>query len=213
METRLRESQAGRAHSERADTAKAESQVVVHPVLVALFPVFFLYAPNQAQFGIDVTWKPALISVLVTTSLWLGLRMVLGDFKRAALWTTLAWLLFFSFDSFWALYWHLQLGKALSEIGLDHQIKLGAIAITTGAFVVAYQIRKDLGQATYLFNVIVLILVCMSLIDVVGNKLFQPNIDIEAPAPPSITARASSSAIIDDRPDIYYLILDGYGPC
>jgi len=187
--------------------SRAEKQVVVHPLLFALFPVFFLYAPNQSQFGFDVTYKPAFITVVLALTAWLALRVILGNSKLAALWTSLAWLLFFTFDSFWATYAHLRFGAGLGDIGLDHQIKLGALLLAGAAFVVFYRVRRDLDQATYLFNVIGTILVCMALIDVARGNLFRPEAKVQAPDNPALERAVDD----DDRPDIYYLILDGYG--
>ena len=211
MTSSSRERPSNRERDRRRTDKKVPSQVVIHPVLVALFPVFFLYAPNQAQFGFDVTFKPALFSTVFALTMWFALRVKLGDLKLAALWTSLVWLTLFSFDSLWSTCLHLRFGTGLEELGLDHQIKLGALLLAVAAFVIFGKVRKDLDQATYLFNVIGTILVCMALIDVARGNLFRPNVEVQFPGNPPLDEPPSSFATAEEQPDIYYIVLDGYG--
>lgn len=191
--------------------SRARRQVVIHPVLFAFFPVFFLYAPNRAAFGFDITLQPAILSVSAVLLVWLGLRAAMGDFKRGALGASLVWLLVFAFQSLRDSVTQLSSGAGLAEIGPAHQIILGSVAAAIAAFVVCFKLRGNVDQATYLFNVIGTILVCMSLTDIMADRLFGPK------SPPLFSGNAAGEAAINlpveakDLPDIYYLVLDGYG--
>ena len=186
-------------------------QVIIHPVLFALFPVVFLYAPNRAFFGPEITLRPAVVNVLLAGLIWIGLRIVTGDTKRAALTVSLGSLLLFTFGPIRDALAKIEGGASLGEIGTANQIIVVTVWAAVIAFAALFKLRKYVDQATYLFNVTGTILVCMSLTDVVIGRFLGAEFRASVPDRSEFEAEAAQPINVRDRPDIYYIVLDGYG--
>ena len=65
------------------------SAIPIHPLLVAAYPVVFLFAANAAdQVTLDPLWVPLAMAVGGASVVLLALALILGEWHRAALITT-----------------------------------------------------------------------------------------------------------------------------
>src|SRR5690606_4573073 len=73
-----------------------------HPLMAAAYPVVFLFALNAAeQVNLDPMWLPLLISVQVAAVLLVGLELLLHDWYRAGLISTVLIVGFFGYGHAW----------------------------------------------------------------------------------------------------------------
>ncbi|MBN1503550.1 MAG: hypothetical protein JW952_00635 [Candidatus Eisenbacteria bacterium] len=72
-------------------------QPIVHPFLLALFPVLFLFSHNMEQLSPRVMVAPATVLLAGALILWSLLTLLLKDAKRAGLLVSIGLLLFFSY--------------------------------------------------------------------------------------------------------------------
>ena len=174
-----------------------------HLLLFAVYPILALLAFNMAEVDIASGLRPLLLSMLLAGLLVLIFYGILRDWNRAALVTTVLLILFFS-------YGHAYI--ALKSIGIDgfflfrHRT---LIPIWFGLSLLlwwwASRKLKNVLSATYVLNLIGLCLLIMPLFQLTSFFLR------------SRTAQAEQNSSVlplevgDTPPDIYYIILDGYG--
>jgi hypothetical protein len=81
--------------------ARARS-IPVHPLLVSIYPVVYLFAANAAtQVTLDPIWIPLLLAALIGVAAYVAAALLLRDVMRGALLASLGLALFFSFGHVW----------------------------------------------------------------------------------------------------------------
>jgi hypothetical protein len=69
----------------------------LYPFLFALYPILELRNHNITYVAIASLIRPILLSVLLTVVTWVILRLIVGDWQKSGIITTLALILFFSY--------------------------------------------------------------------------------------------------------------------
>ncbi len=183
---------------------------VLHPFLLAINPVLFLFAHNLDQVRVEMIPGPIVVLTVIALLLWSSLSLVLKDRKRAGLVVSLFFLLFFSYGVC-----YLELEVFTSALVGDGPIMtptylLGAwtavFALGTYAFM---NTRRSLDNLTMVANVMTGCLVLLSAIRIGAYQLGS----MSARRSIMITPTIETSPVRDAAgplPDIYYIILDGY---
>ena len=182
-------------------------QVVLHPISISLYPTLYLFGAHYDFFEPDVIFRPALVSCGLFVGLWLAVGTLRKEYKHTAIFVSAAILLFYSFAA---------LQEAAAKGGLDNvqagnKIVLGIVALVVVAVVLYIKFRKYVDQVTYLLNVIGIFL----LITPVMMGVFQYFRGATAanllPDRKPLFASDAALTLPEQPPDIYYLVLDGYG--
>ncbi|MCX6840727.1 MAG: hypothetical protein NTX53_00290 [candidate division WOR-3 bacterium] len=166
-----------------------------HHLLLALTPILFLYSHNAAKLPIAPSelLLPLTVSLAAALGLWLLFWLVMRNGRRAALVVSLFLALFFLY------------GRALAAIGSKTAPGL-LPAIAAGILLLGFLVfglpRKEFGGLTVFLNLVSLALVFINLITGIPAMLCT---GARAPAGQALEAPAEPA-----RPDIYYIILDGY---
>ena len=71
--------------------------IVIHPILIALFPVLLVYSQNIHLILIQGIIFPILIILGTTIAIWASIRFILKNTRKSALLTSLYVFLFFSY--------------------------------------------------------------------------------------------------------------------
>jgi hypothetical protein len=182
-------------------------QVVLHPIMFAIYPVAFLYTGHKELIDFSVVYVPAAVSVAVAGAIWFTLKKLLGDLDRASIAASAVLMTLFSYRPIVSSFHSFSEG---GEVDVWNQIIGACIVAAIAAAFFVMRSSKHLGEINYGLNVASLLLV--------GGPLFQAaiwNFSMEsmASAVPDRTefyANALSSGAADG-PDIYYFVLDGYG--
>jgi Sulfatase len=173
----------------------------IHPLLLAAFPVLFLFAENSVQqVTLDPLWQPLILTLLGTAAVWLLASAVLRDPRRGAFLTSVLVALFFSFGHVWTL--------IQNSPGMPTRPTLGLIygVVAVAGLLLAWRGGRWLGPATRGLNVIAVLLVAFNVVRI-GEFAFGLS--------RSGTVNAASAAVrtapdITEKRDIYYLIFDRY---
>ncbi|HVL53379.1 MAG TPA: hypothetical protein VM344_03885 [Vitreimonas sp.] len=179
------------------------SALPIHPLLLAAFPVLFLFGENTVQqVSLRPLWTPLLLSVVGATALMLFATAVLRDMRRGALAASLLVALFFSFGHVWNL---------LTDIEWAADRTLLAAGWAMFAIAGIFEIRHGgrwVLPATRFLNFAAILLVGFNVVRVgefaLGASVRGPE-PVSAAPPISVDIDAT-----DRRPDIYYVILDRY---
>ena len=172
-----------------------------HPLLFALFPILFLAAHNASSIRLGDLLPPAGVSLVAAALLWSLLRPALGSWQKAAVMTSFAVLAFFS-------YGHVHRALLRFDIFRHRLLLLAFALILLGAF---WSLRRMRGQPTQLSNgmtVTSALLVGLSVAQIGWQRASTfgaaPNAGSRTVSPDG------ARGVLVDRPDVYYVILDGY---
>jgi hypothetical protein len=185
-------------------------QRVVYPFLIALYPVVSLYAQNVGEARVSELAGPVALVLAGSAAVWVGLRLALKDAARAGLVTVLAVATFdtVSFVPEFADACYVSL-TCLWVMDIDAHVWTPlaygtelALAAALGYAAVAR--LKDPGAWTARLNTFSVILIALPLAAAARGLAREP-------APPTNRPVAWATAPRSNhRPDIYYIVLDGY---
>jgi hypothetical protein len=188
-------------------------QVVLHPILFALYPVVFLYGRNNYLYEPWVMLSPAVVSVALAAAVWALLRLCLGDWRLAAILVSAGFVVLTSFGAILDQSARFALRKqGLMDRGIStgDMIVLASVLAVVLICVAFVKLRRFIHEWTYLMNVMGTMLICLPLSGTLMHAYVTSHVAKTVPqqllAPePGLTAKT------DQRPDIYYIVLDGYG--
>ncbi|HSA99440.1 MAG TPA: hypothetical protein VLE49_02235 [Anaerolineales bacterium] len=179
--------------------------VPIHSFLFAVYPVIALLAFNISQLDLSSGFRPLFLSVLVAGLLILVFHLIYRDWSRA---TLLATILLISFFSYGHLYILIK-GINLNGVFLFRHRTLVPLWLLLTALIVWWASRRsrNLSSLTYGLNLIGLFLLIFPIIQLVSfsiqSRISQADAEKDAS---TLSLKAGSQP-----PDIYYIILDGYG--
>lgn len=189
---------------------------VVHPFLLTIYPILFLFAYNAEQVLFYETLVPTGIALGFTLSLVLLSWLILRDCKKAGIVVSILLVLFFSYGHIYHMIgggdpvegW--QIGSFLIARH-RYLLLLWSMLFICGAY---FNIRtsRDLHSFTNILNIIAFSLVVISLFSIGVQKFKsrgarQQDSYIDREVGKTNTVDLENVTIL---PDIYYIILDGY---
>lgn len=182
---------------------------VVHPLFVASFPVLFLYSRNQAQLSWSQVWPSLRLVVGSTILLFLLFALILRNVKKAGIIISFLVLLFFSYNHVV----NLLLGGPMNLVRMDvHRIMLIVWCIViAGVSAIIIRTHRSLDDATRVLNLSALALIVIPLTNIGVHEFGSAEIE-QTEVRARLTELAPAGSIPESElPNIYYLILDGYG--
>jgi hypothetical protein len=182
---------------------------VVHPLLFALLPVVSLLSYNVDDMPPVQALRPAILVLAGTLLLWLVFYGFLKDWERAGLLVSLFLILFFS-------YGHVNSGllgpgvqKVVAWLGLSNRhdrlllVWLGLLVLFVA---IVARLKEKTRLVTQMFNLMALVALVPPLMRIASYEW-----QLNRPWPGNDLAVESTISPSYPPPDIYYIILDGYG--
>jgi hypothetical protein len=187
-------------------------KIIIHPLLFALYPVLTLYLQNAQQLSLSVTCSTFLVVLGLTALLWWLLSKVIKDSQRAAFIISVLLILFFMYGHIYNL---------LSASGANWQGVLFVIegVVLIGAAYLALKSKCGFSTVTTLLNIFSAVLVATTLSSQLYLQNFVARSDANVSSYLEAWDRQAQPAALTVElhpalpylPDIYYIILDGYG--
>ena len=188
-----------------------------YPFLMAAYPALALLAANADQVRLEVVLRPLLVSLLLCALLYAVLAVVLRRPEPSAILTTWWMLLFFAYGHTYAGLRQILFLDA--SLGRHRFLALVWIALARGgaAWIVR---RKEWGNTARVLTWISVVAVALPLAQVVAYVVESNRLTAARAA--SGQSPTSESGVLPEgqvlrptagtpMPDIYYIILDGYG--
>lgn len=182
---------------------------VLHPFLVAAFPVLSLYSHNAHEVPLRALVGPLALAIVGALATWLVFLVASRDARRAGLATSLVAALFFTYD-----HWRAALARLidyasrfwiLGDYDAPVWLVIAAMALTASLGVWAiFRRLRDPARWTAALNGFALVVVALPLGSLAMARLREPARAVIRGAGASAVAPAAR------RPDIYYIMLDGY---
>lgn len=179
--------------------------VFIHPILIGLFPILFLFSTNAAHLSWEQTLIPVKLTVIITAGTWLTLWILIKNSQKAALTTSWFLLLFFSYGPVY---------DALPSTPnfLQHHfftLSIWIFLLVMGGWWIN-SLDKSVGTLNRVANIMSLILVFPS-IGLLTLQFWGAPSNAQLPIY-SMNQEADLNEMSSNRamPDIYFIILDAY---
>ena len=177
----------------------------LHPLVLATYPILALLAANLSEVSLSAATRPLAFSILVAVILILVFQWFVQDWKQAALISSVILILFFSYGHIYIL----MKGINLNGFYLFRHRTLIPILAGAGLLILWWLLRTPnrVSLATSFLNascLYLLFLSCYQLVSFVWQSQTSGTLVDE-----EITAL--DLKVGSNPPDIYYIILDGYG--
>lgn len=165
--------------------------VPFYPLLAAVFPILAVYSANLSMISPGQLARPIALTLLGTGALWWILALLFRSAEKGASATFVSVLFFFGFSRL----------AGLSPADRNSPLTLALILVVAGCLAVWAGLR---GNWTRQLNVLSVFVLVASLSQI-GYGFASST---RATGKKSVTARTVAAG---QEPDIYYVILDGYG--
>lgn len=190
---------------------RSADRFVIHPFLFGLVPILYTFFDTFPQYRIDQTFRFIgiyLLSTVIILGIW---RLILRSWERAALVTSWFIMLYSSCGSAY-LYANRQFPDTVISRA-DVLFAIWTSALIIGTWFLIRVLRKT-AFLTRLFSATAIFLILFNFIGIL-YKGFSMHI-FEQTFTPVVHAEIETTLPVDlkqqdDFPDIYYIILDGYG--
>ena len=181
--------------------------LVIHPFLLGLFFILFVYAQYQELMSLSQIWISALVLLGFAAIVLLLFTLILRDVKRAGMLVFLFLLLFFSYGVVHRALW--EGGTEAPASGSQILLITWAVIFVGGAALII-RLGRGLDEITQILNVMALVLVMYSLVDIAPYEFRTRTALQETGETEPIQPVQTRSLQVDELPNIYYIILDGY---
>jgi len=179
----------------------------LHPLLMAAYPVLFLYGINQIHFPVTIIFLPLIFLLLATLAAWALLCLVFRSMYKAGLLTTLLLFIVFSHVAVRTLLKTLEFRILGHLVGANEMLLILWLILAAGVIAALFRTKSSPDGWTKTVNVVTLFLVVFSIgkigLSAIRNGSFQKHGTAEVTEEPvKVSPRYDC--------DIYYIILDGY---
>jgi hypothetical protein len=190
-------------------TILSDTWFFIFPLLIAIYPIIFLYSNNVQELLVSQIYVPIAIAVVATLIFWALLSFLFKDILKAGMITSIFIVFFFTYGIIfdWLVF--------LNLFTVKHRHILPIflfIAVYLGYFIYLIKSRELVINAAKILTMIVAVLLIMSIIIIIPydikkmdyanrNTVSEKKLLVENQAPVNQSS---------DYPDIYYIILDEY---
>jgi hypothetical protein len=172
----------------------------VHPLLLAAFPVLFLFSENAAdQLVLDPLWLPLLSSIAGALVVLLVSVGLLGDWIRGSLVATLIVVLFFSFGHVWLV--------VAEDLGARRYLAAPYAILTLAGLILIWRGGRWTVPVVQFANVMAVLLVAFNVVRIADFAAGGARTDVPSRSDVAVVSHVEPGV---HRPDVYYIILDRY---
>lgn len=171
----------------------------VYLLLFGSYPVLALWVQNIQEVGFDQIVRVLIASLFVCLFVWLVTWLIFRNAERAGLIAVVALIIFFSYGHLYesARGWSFELGR--------HRYLLPLLIVLFLAWTFYVTKIRQVNRFTEFFNLFSLVLLLLPLYTITNFEIRSWQSHRKQAA--AVVAQATGQ----NRPDIYYIIVDGYG--
>ncbi|MBC8299129.1 MAG: sulfatase-like hydrolase/transferase [Pelagibacterales bacterium] len=190
---------------------------IVHPFLLSLFPVLFIYSQNVYELSVQEIILPVLLILFASVLLWILVRFIIKNNEKSSFIISLLLVLSFTYGHIYLLIDDFTLGN--SDIGRHQYLLIPfAISFIVGTYYFV-KTKRRLNNASTISSAITGTFIVIILINIatynIGNvDSFDSELITTETSLATYDATAGTFTPHQDEirnyPDVYYIILDGY---
>jgi hypothetical protein len=178
---------------------------LIHPFLIGIFPILFLYAHNISFIHIKEIIQPILVVIICTYILLLITKPFFKSRNKAGIISSIILLIFFSYQAI-----HLKLLYWFGEENAKQSVLISVFTILVIA--IAYFLiksRSAFARLTKAINFFSILLVLLPISEIIYLHIKRYTLRPSAAKNEPLVWK--HRPLTEQRPDIVYLVLDGYG--
>jgi len=176
----------------------------VYVLLLAAFPVLYLYAHNIAETKFGEAALPLAISLGGAVLLWVLLTLILRNARKAGIAVAIFLFFFFTYG---------RLYEILENSGMfvPKYAHLLSVMLLIWGYCVYFisRAKRDFHTTTTVLNVVAVVLIAINLFNIASYEIKLARSDTGTPEKPPVQASGNPGEI-STLPDIYFIILDEY---
>ena len=180
--------------------------LILHPFILAIYPILFYYNLNKHEVWFSETLAPMSISLFGTLLLLFLFKLIFKSYTKAGTLTSIVLILFFAYEAILNALTDTKLGELI--LPYDPNLLWSYGISLTVAITGLWLWKNPSRQVAEYLNIASLILIVFPIISLITHKISVENHKL-FPSPSSINS-AIPYNYIGPKPDIYYIILDGY---
>jgi len=185
-------------------TILSENWFYIFPLLIAVYPVIFLYSNNVQELLLSQLYIPIAIALLITVIVWALLSFLIKDTLKAGIITTIFIILFFTYGI--VIDWFVSLN--LFTVKHRHLFPIViVIGVYLGYFVYQLKNRVLFINIAKILTGIVTVLLLINIINVIPHEIQKMGYANQKTVLYENQLIGNQS---NEYPDIYYIILDEY---
>jgi hypothetical protein len=190
------------------------ARIPFHPFLIAAAPALMLVGGNLGQVRLGSTWRALFVSVAAAVLFFLLFQFLFRDWHRAALAASFLVLLGLSYGH---LYRALRNLPMLDAHHVRHRYLIPILVLVTTIMLSWLARARELSLRISEFaNAAALVMIIVPLIQILSYEFraYTSSQDQSKQTPPALVSRLDGEyrfVLEGEPPDIYYIILDGYG--
>lgn len=179
---------------------------VIHPFLFCLYPVIALFALNIDQLRPNEVYRSLIIIFLLTAGSFFLIKLLIRNWQRAGIICSLGLLLFFSYGHVYVLF----ANKGIPYLSrADVLAILWAVAFINLAWLSLRKLRK-VNDITRFLNIVSIIALIFPVYQIIAFA-FTNRSALQITSSPAVEKIIAPTSLPATPPDIYYIIVDGYG--
>ena len=172
----------------------------IHPFLLAVYPVIFLFSQNISQIPFSDILKPLAITIASAVIGWCILNIFLKNWQKSAVIVSLFLFLFFSFGRF---------RTYIEPAWLVWLFSITWITIFVSGFYFIAKNKKPFRKATIILNIIAFVLTAIPATNIIIYQFTETDLLIQD-AGTKNQVKDNANSRLQQHPDIYFIILDAY---
>lgn len=183
----------------------------LHPILLAIFPIVSIYQANTGFARLQELWSPVAISAAAAGVIWMIIAAATRQVRRAGLMTSILVFVFFGVGYGPKIASHVS--TWMSGFWVDRQIWVGSAVMAAmllpaalAASVAIWRTGRDLRKIDAPLNLMALVLVGLPGM-IIGIEARAASLAATFQGGPLFVPSRTTPAA---RPDVYYVIVDGY---
>ena len=180
-------------------------RVALHPLLFAIYPILALLAFNVAELNVSAGVRALLLSMTLAVILFLVFRWIFRDSMQGALAASTLLILFYSYGHVY----NLLTGGTIGGLNLFRHRTLIPLWLILAALMIWWVSRRSrhIATLTYFLNIVGVFLLITPIFQLTSFLVKNEISNAGGENDP----RTLDLKVGDNPPDIYYIILDGYG--
>ena len=182
---------------------------ILHPFLITIFPALFLYTSNLGETKFRMAIASIMVILLISSLIVLIGGLISKNIIKSAILSSMLIFSFLSYQHFNPIFNLIGLPDSVQILYTPISLIIWLILLLI--FIYLVQKAKNLSSWNYFLNIIALILMANIAVTLISFILTRDSSDPEKISDSYQSQVNVQKTTTDKMPDIYYIILDGYG--
>lgn len=187
-----------------------KKNIIIHPLLFSILPILAFFENNQDIASLHYLTKPILISILSIIMFFYLINFFINNSIKSGLISSITIISFFFFANFSQLFSWIDIIIPSEKLYYQNIATICYLIILTSLIVLIYKSKKSFQKLNIILNLFSVMVVCLQIFNIINYQIVSSSTKIILKPTPD-NSDSLEKKPVDNWPDVYYIILDGYG--